>query len=65
MPREKDGYRDNIELLNERFPDKQMLTYAECAEFMGCSLRTAQRKIRINPAIGRITKADFARQVTV
>ena len=29
MPREKEGYRDNLELLNKRFPDRDMLTISD------------------------------------
>ena len=65
MPREKEGLRENIELLNARFPDKDMLTPVEVAEFMGVSQKTVRRRIRFNASPKRITKADLARQVTV
>lgn len=29
MPREKPGYRDNLELLNEFFPQKNMLSKSD------------------------------------
>ena len=29
MPREKDGYRDNLAMLNERFPDHDFLSMEE------------------------------------
>ena len=29
MGREKDGYRENLELLNDRFPDHDLLTMDE------------------------------------
>lgn len=65
MPREKDGFRDCIALLNERFPDKDMLNIAEVMEFCGISRNTAKKKIRFNAATGKITKTDLARQVCV
>lgn len=65
MPREREGYRENIELLNERFPDKDMLNQKEVAAFIGCSVDTVRRRIRFNPATKRITKSDLARQVCV
>ena len=65
MSREKEGYRDNIALLNARFPDKDMLSKGEVAAFMGVSWDTVQRRIRFNSATKRITKADLARQISV
>lgn len=64
MSREKEGFRDNMALLNERFPDKDMLTITEVAEFMGVTPRTVRRNIRFNEQTRRITKADLSRQVT-
>ena len=65
MPMEKEGYRDTIMLLNERFPDKDMLTVLEVMEFCGISRNTAKKHIRFNATTGKVTKADLARQVCV
>ncbi len=65
MAREKEGYRENIALLNERYPEKDMLTIADVAAFIGCSERTVRRNICFNKATGRVTKADLARQVSI
>lgn len=65
MPREKEGFRDCIALLNERFPDKDMLNVSEVMEFCGISRNTAKKKIRFNEVTGKITKTDLARQVCV
>ena len=65
MPREKEGYRDNMALLNERFPDKDMLGPGDVAQFMGVSWDTVRRRIRFNAATKRISKADLARQISV
>ena len=65
MPREKEGFRDNIALLNARFPDKDMLSKADVAEFMGVSWDTVKRHIRFNAATKRVSKADLARQISV
>ena len=35
MAREKDGYRENLELLNMRFPDHDLLTMEEVMETTG------------------------------
>lgn len=62
---EKAGYRDCIALLNERFPDKDMLNIAEVMQFCGISRKTVKRHIKFNALTGKITKADLARQVCV
>ena len=64
MAREKEGFRDCIAMLNERFPDKDMLNIAEVMEFCGISRNTAKKKIRFG-ALGKVTKTDLARQVCV
>lgn len=64
MSREKIGYRENLRLLNERFPDKDMLNVNETASFMGCCRQTAARNIRFNKQTGLITKTDLARQIS-
>ena len=63
MPREPDGYRLILERLNEWFPDKDMLTYKDCAAFIGCCVRTVKRKIRFNKLLNLVSKSDFARQI--
>ena len=35
MPREKEGYRDNLELLNIRFPNHDMLSIEEVLQVTG------------------------------
>ena len=62
MAREFEGYRDCLELLNVRFPDKDMLNIAEVMQFCGISRNTAKKQIKFN-SFGKITKSDLARQV--
>ena len=64
MGREKEGYRDTIAMLNERFPDHDLLNIAETMEFTGYSRNTVKKWIRFNAA-GKVTKADLARQVCI
>ncbi len=63
--REKAGYRENLRLLEQRFPNEDMLNVSQVAAFMGVCRQTAARRIRFNEATGRITKTDFARQISV
>lgn len=65
MSREKEGYRDTMELLNERYPDKDMLTVNDVARFIGVSRNSVKKKIRFNEATNRVSKCDLARQVCV
>lgn len=64
MPREKEGFRDNIALLNRRFPEKDMLNIKEVMEFTGQSRNTVRKNIRFT-AMNLVSKADLARQISV
>ena len=64
MSREKKGYRECLEELNRMFPDQGMLNKSEVARFLGVDRSTVTRRgIRFHEGIGRVTKADLARQV--
>ncbi len=65
MSREKEGYRLNLERVNEQFPDHEMLTAAEVAQFLGISDDTVRRRLKFNATTRRISKADLARQISV
>ena len=62
MSREKDGYRDNLEILNRRFPDHDMLTVEEVMTVLGyksvASVRTHLGAKMVNR---RLSKAALAR----
>lgn len=62
MGREKDGFRDNWELLDKRFPGKDMLNIKDVMEFTGQSRNTVIKKIRFSP-LKLISKTDLARQI--
>lgn len=62
MAREKPFYRENMEILNSRYPDHDMLLPSEVAAVMGWkSKKTTHRYLEgmINP-IGRVSKAVVA-----
>lgn len=48
MSREKAGYRDTLALLNERFPDRDLLSRSDVAAFMGVSTATVRRRWQNN-----------------
>ena len=64
MSREPEGYRLNLEQLNAAFPEVGMLSLKQAADWIGCDVRTVKRNIRFNPATGRISKSDLARQIS-
>lgn len=62
MAREKEGYRDNLELLNNRFPNVDMLNMAQVMAVIGCAdRRTLMRKIPGNWVGGKLSKVFLAR----
>lgn len=62
MPLEKEGYRENVERIKEKFPTKEILRPGEVAEFLGVSKRTVQRLFTFNQN-GHISVASLARQI--
>ncbi len=66
MAREKQCYRDMLEVLNEKFPDRQFLNAQEAADFIGCSRRTVDRKFKDYFISGLgISKVQLARLLCV
>ena len=63
MSREKAGFRDTIADLNRVFPIQGTLSKTEVATYLGVNRSTVLRRgIRFNE-MGRVTKADLARQI--
>ena len=68
--REKQGFRDTLAQLNDMFPDTGMVGRKEIARFAGVHVTTVDRwikagKIKVPAATGKLTKADFARQICI
>lgn len=62
MAREKEGYRDNLELLNNRYPNHDMLIMSEVMEVTGFSSRNTVLKYLGEKFVGnRISKTNLAR----
>lgn len=62
MSREKELYRENLEILNIRFPDHDMLTISEVMEVTGIYSRTTfNRRFGGMMVYKRISKAALAR----
>lgn len=60
MPREKEGYRENVERLNDLFPGREMLTVQDVMQVMGYrSVNTAKKYV---PFVNRrVSKVILAR----
>lgn len=62
MGREKDGYRDNLEIINMRFPDHDLLTIEEVMQITGMRSRnTVIRHLGDRFVNHRISKVYIAR----
>ena len=63
MAREKELFRENLEQINNRFPDKESLNYSDICQLFGYSYRTAQRRWGkiYNRAVGGVPKTTVAR----
>lgn len=69
MAREKVSYRDNLQRLDERFPDKEILSFLEVVEWTGLDRRTVtalygDRFTGKKYKCKYISKADLARAVS-
>ena len=65
MAREKELFRKNLELINEQFPKKASLNYAEICALFGYSRRTAIRhwKKFYNRTVGGVPVTTVAREM--
>lgn len=62
MAREKDGYRDNLEILNNRFPDHDFLSIEEVMNVTGYTDRRTINKHFAGKIVNhRISKVFLAR----
>ena len=63
MAREKEGYRDCLERLDKKYPDKEVLKYADLMALFSLSRATIIRSWRpyYNKAVGGIPKTTVAR----
>lgn len=62
MAREKEGYRDNLEILNTRFPDHDLLSIDEVMQVTGIkSVNTVRKHLGKLMVNRRLSKAALAR----
>jgi hypothetical protein len=63
VAKEREGYRENYEMLLEMFPGKIILTRQEVAKAFGIDPRTASKRYQIG-ADNSISIASLARQLS-
>lgn len=63
MAREKEGYRENLEILNTRYPDHDMLTVEEVMQVTGyTSINTIRKyfgKALVNRRLSKVYLARY------
>lgn len=59
---ENPAYRDNLEMLYERFPDKPILTLKDVSDWMGRDPRTVKKLYGVGR--GGISVATLARKLS-
>ncbi len=64
MPREKVCYRDHLERLDERFPDKELLTQLDVAKYTGLCRQTVSKRYPFDKTTKRISKIVLARELS-
>ena len=62
MPREKESYRDNLELLLEAFPDKKLLSVMDVARWAGRDRRFIKAEYFKDKKM--MTVAELARKLS-
>ena len=60
MSREKEAYRDNLELIMDMFPGKRVLTINDVVRYTGKNYRTVKKLFPFIDGLG-ISVATFAR----
>ena len=62
MPREREGFRDNMERLNEFFPDRDLLSVTDVIRFAGRDRRTVVKFFNFRNNF--ISKVEVARTLS-
>lgn len=62
MPREKPTFRDNLERLDQRFPNKELLSIKDVISFTGMCYRTVISRFDFQDRY--ISKANLARALS-
>ena len=64
MPREKECYRQHLERLDEKFPNRELLTQLEVAKYTGLCRQTVKKRYPFDKNTKRISKVVLARELS-
>lgn len=64
MGRERESFRDNLELLQKLYPDKLMFSIQETMEATGLTYKVVKKNFKFNEN-KRISICDLARQMSL
>jgi len=62
MPREREGFRDQLERLDAAFPGRELIRKAEIAGWLGIDKRALERNFKMPPGV-YISKVAVARML--
>ena len=62
MSREKEGFRDNLERLDQKFPNTELLNIGDLVSFTGRDRRVVKEIFNFNK--NYISKVEVARQLS-
>jgi hypothetical protein len=62
MPREREGFRDNMERLNEFFPNRELLNVSDLVSFTGRNREVVKKLFDFKN--GYISKVEVARTLS-
>ena len=63
MSRELPAFRDNLERLDVKFPDQELLNKKEIKEYLGISYQSIRRNMKLNE-FGKMSKVVLARYLS-
>lgn len=64
MPKERETYRLQLELISERFPDNEILTYKQVTEYTGKSYRYLKRVFKDCERLDGIPRTMLAHKLS-
>lgn len=65
MAREKESFRDNLERLDAKYPDKELLSLSEAARYLGIHRETTAKLLKGKMLPGnKISKVALARVIS-
>lgn len=64
MSREKEDYRNHLERLDKKFPDRELLTRIDVAKYTGLCRQTVAKRYTFDKRTHRISKIALAQALS-